>query len=222
MPTAILSINPNICTSLTGATWNHDSNKDTVINTADASYACNRLNDPAMLADLASALGGDVDDPAIYADLSDAGHDQLNENTGKLWVLVFVSNDEGVTLEADEGVWLSSGNSNTNCVAIADEDCDGDGVRGDGVIVDLLLGNGVADLGPAEVLATQSGVDVILDYTVVGDSVGGIAEYPQLEPPAVVTEGNAGSHRTLAAFAMAAGVIVLAAGTWYARRRWLS
>ncbi len=34
---------------------------------------------------------------------------------------------------------------------------------------DILLGDGVADRGDAQAVATQSGVDIFLDYLVVGD-----------------------------------------------------
>jgi len=126
-------------------------------------------------------------DPALFQDLADLSGAQLGDYSaastqGKLWVLTFVSNDGALTLEANEGVWLSNGASNTNCVAIADEDCNDDGVKGDGVIVDLLLGNGVADLGDAQLVATQSGVDVIYDYVVVGE--------PQGIALALVPDGN--------------------------------
>jgi hypothetical protein len=117
-------------------------------------------------------------DPALFQDLADLGGAQLGDYSvaaatqGKLWVLTFVSNDGPLTLEADEGIWLSNGVSNTNCSAILDEDCNNDGVKGDGIVVDRLLGNGVADLGDAELVATQSGVDVIYDYVVVGEPQG--------------------------------------------------
>jgi len=120
----------------------------------------------------------DINDPALFQDLADLSGAQLGENSvpnpavtaGKLWVLAFVSNDGNVAFETDEGVFLSSFTSTVMCTA--EEDCDDDGVKGDGVIVDLLLGNGVADLGDAELVATQSGVDVIYDYVVVGEPQG--------------------------------------------------
>jgi len=117
-------------------------------------------------------------DPALFQDLADLGGAQLGDYSvaaatqGKLWVLTFVSNDGPLTLEADEGIWLSNGVSNTNCSAILDEDCNNDGVKGDGIVVDRLLGNGVADRGDAQLVATQAGVDVIYDYMVVGEPHG--------------------------------------------------
>jgi murein DD-endopeptidase MepM/ murein hydrolase activator NlpD len=52
-------------------------------------------------------------------------------------------------------------------------------------------------------------------------AVGGIAEYPELEPRAVASEGNTGNHQTFAILAVAGGVVLLAASAWYTRRRWL-
>ena len=171
-PTDILSINPAVCVALTaGADWNvdmdADTDKDATDNYLAAVAACGDLHDPVDLAALAAVLDGDVDDPGTYADLAAAGADQLNENTGALWVLIFVTNDAVIALDADEGNWASSGNSLAACAG--DADCDANGIKGDGVVVDMLLGAGVADLGDAQLVATQSGVDVFLDYVVVGD-----------------------------------------------------
>jgi hypothetical protein len=146
----------------------------------DAIYSCHDLSgiglldsgltNPENLAHLADALGGAVDDPDTYADLVDATAAQLGEDNTfgqTLWVLTFVTNDDPLHLDADEGVWDSSGTSQTDCPN-ADEDCDDNGVKDDGVVVDLLDGDGVADLGDAIVTATQAGIDVEMDYTVVG------------------------------------------------------
>ena len=134
-------------------------------------------DEPDTVVDDGCATG--YNDPALFQDLNDLSGAQLGDYSaddaltqGKLWVLTFVSNDGALTLEADEGIWHSNGASNTNCGAIADEDCNNDGIKGDGIVVDLLLGNGVADLGNAELVTTQSGVDVISDYWVVGEPYG--------------------------------------------------
>jgi hypothetical protein len=117
---------------------------------------------------------GDINDPALFQDLADLSGAQLGDYSvpaaaatdGKLWVLAFLTNDTSpVTFEADEGVFLGDG-SNVTCAG--DDDCDGDGTKGDKVVVQLLLGNDVADLGDAELVVTQAGVDVISDYVVVG------------------------------------------------------
>jgi len=137
------------------------------------------LDDPGaeIVIDDGCAVG--YNDPDLWQDLNDLSGAQLGDYSGgmatqgKLWVLTFVTNDGALTLEADEGVWASNGASNTKCNLpadpIVDEDCDGDGTKGDKIVVDLLYGNDVADLGDAELVATQAGVDVIYDYMVVGE-----------------------------------------------------
>jgi len=138
------------------------------------------LMNPENLAALADALGGDVDTPDTFQVLADASGDQLGVN-GYLWILTWVSNDAAMTLEADEGIWvagLSSGTSLATCplnniaIPALDADCDANGTKGDEVVVDLLKGNGAADVDSSpQVVVTQppSGSDVILDYTVAGD-----------------------------------------------------
>jgi len=198
-PTDILSINPTVCYAyavvyeldFTIPGWLVDQNADTVVDDTDyAMYAClpaapapvaahpPGLMNPENLLALADALEGDVDTPDDFQVLADATGAQLGENA-TLWILTWVSNDAAITLEADEGVWvgapLSSGTSLADCpknyiaVPAADADCDANGIKGDEVVVDLLKGNGVADIGDAQVVATQASVDVILDYVVVGD-----------------------------------------------------
>ena len=158
-------------------------------------------------------------DTALFQDLDDLSGAQLNKNTGKLWVLTFVTNDGVLTLEADEGIWHSNGASNVSCPG-ADQDCNDEGITGDKIVVDMLLGNGVADLGDALLVATQAGVDVIYDYVVVGDPVGGIAEYPPLDPGAAASAHGSSGPSTLAVAGLAAGAaLLLTAGSWYVRRR---
>jgi len=131
-----------------------------------------------------AVLEGAVDDPDTYGVLVDYSAAQLgSEGTTlpggqQMWVLTMVTNDENLALDADEGVWLSAGaagfeSSQTQCEpaianGIADEDCNNDGVKGDGVVVDFLAGHSEADLGDAVITATQAGIDVEMDYTVVG------------------------------------------------------
>jgi hypothetical protein len=160
-----------------------DMNGDGEIDAADnALYVCaisaapgSGLVNPDNLAFLAAALDGAVDNADTYADLVDATAAQLGEDDDfgqVLWVLTMVTNDDPLHLDADEGLWYSTGFTSSQSLAgdcpTGDNDCDDDGVKGDGVVVDLLDGYGVADLGDAIVTATQSGIDVEMDYTVVG------------------------------------------------------
>jgi hypothetical protein len=182
-PSDIIGINPNVCVALiiddvadhTALDLNGSGASDSE---DDAIFVCHYipavvgsgLGVEANLAEVADILGGDVNDPDTYADMTaySGSPAQLGEN-GDLWVLTFVTNDQPVTLDADEGLWALNGLSSIDCGTLADEDCNDDGVKGDGVVPALLEGAGVADRGDAQVDATQAGVDVLLDYTVVGD-----------------------------------------------------
>jgi hypothetical protein len=136
----------------------------------------------------------DYNDTALFQDLADLSGAQLGDYSvasavktdGKLWVLAFVSNDEKVDFEADEGVWVDAGvagDSTISCDNLPapgdDEDCNNDGVKGDKIVVEQLIGNDVADRGDSELVVTQGSADVVADYTVVGaaDEIA-LALYP--------------------------------------------
>jgi Carboxypeptidase regulatory-like domain len=169
-PTDVLALDPSIVNIWT---------------LAACSSSCD-LTNPVDLLDVADADGdgdGEVE-ASDFADL-DLDNNRLNQDDGELWILAFVSDDQSVYFDADEGVFAESGYSYStlDCPGdFADEDCDNDKTRGDGVVVATLAGNGVAGLGEAIVTVTQSGVDVELAYTVVGDATGSIS--------GTVTNGN--------------------------------
>ncbi len=195
-PTDVISFNPDICvaTVIADLIDNGTSTVTVAAATTEASDLCylgaGGLTDPAKLNRLADILDGAglqdltpvaaadpvgaVDDPDTYAVLVDRSAAQLgSEGTTapggqQMWVLTMVTNtDADFALDADEGNWLSSGSSQATC-AFGDLDCGGGPVKGDGVVVNFLEGAGVADLGDAVITATQSGIDVEMDYTVVG------------------------------------------------------
>jgi len=157
-PTDVISFNPDVCAFLTAGDTD-----------------CWFLN-ATGLGDVADDLEGDVDDPDTYADLVDASAAQLGRNsieaaTGmvpnlssqSMWVVVFATNGDEVTLNADEGIWLLGtglGTSTTKQTPNADD-----------MVVNLLYAGATAPLhlGDAIVTATQDGIDVEMDYTVVGD-----------------------------------------------------
>lgn len=179
-PTTVIAFSGNICSAFTHT----------------GSYACYHLDNPVMLQDVADALDGDVDDPDTYKDLVDATAGQLGDdsqnatsNSQNLWVLVFVSNDADLVMDADQGVWRSTGvppagvSTTTGCPmapftgAVKDADCDAAAATvGDGVVVDKLWSgllpdadaSDLLDRGDDTITATQSGVDESLDLTVVG------------------------------------------------------
>ncbi len=52
--------------------------------------------------------------------------------------------------------------------------------------------------------------------------VGGVAEYPQLEPQSILTEQTRAATKSFAIVAVAGGVLLLVASAWYARKHWLA
>jgi len=148
-------------------------------------------DDGDTFADDGCPVPDDYNDPALFQDLDDLSGAQLGDtstpaNLNGLWVLTFVTNDGAITFEADEGVFSPALTSAITCDGLPapgdEEDCDGDGTKGDKIVVERLIGNGVADLGDSELVATQGSVDVIYDYVVVGD--------PEDITLALVPDGN--------------------------------
>ena len=110
---------------------------------------------------------------------SDAG--QLHQEDGKFWVIAFVSNDEPLALYADKGIFLDTTGtrvaSSIRCgpasgipadYDITEEDCDDDGVKGDGVVVAQLLADG-ASRGEANLRLRQGRLEMDAYYTIVGE-----------------------------------------------------
>jgi len=154
---------------------------------------CNNLadDDGDTVVDDGCPVPDDYNDPALFQDLDDLSGAQLGDtstvaNRNGLWVLTFVTNDGAITFEADEGVFSPTLTSAITCDGLPapgdEEDCDGDGTKGDKIVVERLIGKSVADLGDSELVATQGGVDVIYDYVVVGD--------PEDITLALVPDGN--------------------------------
>ena len=124
-PTGVLALNPTIVNALTHG---------------GCAPACD-LTDPSDLLAVADS-DGDGDGEVELSDFQslDVDANQLSENTGQLWVLAFVGNDNNVLMTADEGVFAASGTSSLDCsIQLADEDCDDDSVRGNGTVVATLL-----------------------------------------------------------------------------------
>jgi len=173
-PTNVLGINWVLCFFLTA---DKDWDDNGFVDNADKTVAfvgCQTLNDQYRLEQLVRVLGGDPQNPSPtdFAAI-DVDGNQLHEQDGSLWVIAFVSNDEPVAFSADEGVFQVSGTATAACGPLPshdfqDEDCDDDGVEGDGVVVTKIAASGGAR-GPASVVATQSGVDTYLDYTITGE-----------------------------------------------------
>ncbi|HWQ28261.1 MAG TPA: Ig-like domain-containing protein [Dehalococcoidia bacterium] len=109
-------------------------------------------------------------------------HEQ-SAGQGTLWVLAFVPDDDAVTFKTNRGYFRpGAGNDPTDKVWVCDtqaedEDCDNDGIAGDGVVVARLrsnVGSLTSDPGEGRVTITQGTDEGSLDFRFVGepDSVG--------------------------------------------------
>jgi len=183
-PTKIVTISWILCFTLTTELdWNNDGQ----VTPADATagfFACqDGLKDEIQFRNMIRTLGGDPDDPKPE-DLTtappgrtplDSDGGQLHEKDGVLWVVAFVGNDNPVSFYADEGVFKKSGRSDLACGPLPspdydfeEEDCDNDGLTGDGVVTVKLLPQG-ADRGPATVKVRQGMQDMESEYVVTGE-----------------------------------------------------
>jgi hypothetical protein len=197
-PTAIITVNWTLCLTLTTTIdWNDNGHIDAGDSTVAFFDCYNGLSDEAKFDNMIGAIRGISDTPAdptrradaIKADFpkptdftaphnltpmdSEAG--QLHEEDGRMWVINFVSNDDPLAVYADKGMFEASGKAVVRCgptigpdYDITDEDCDGDGVRGDGVVAVMLLPNG-ASRGPATLRLRQDNLEFEDTYTVVGE-----------------------------------------------------
>jgi hypothetical protein len=93
-----------------------------------------------------------------------------------MFFLAFVNNDSPVAFYADEGIFETTGTSSVACgpsgppdYQMIDEDCNGDGVKGDGVVVAKLTPTG-GDRGPATVTVRQGMLELEEPYTIVGEA----------------------------------------------------
>jgi len=147
---------------------------------------CYDMYRPYSLREVAALANPDSDPPFKPADFAaiDLDANQLHSEDGQLFILAFVSNDEPVVFRTSAGMFDRTalwGDEDDEWVCdTEDEDCDGDGVRGDGVVVAWLWpcesGNPVARTcperskpGPGTVTVRQGMREMSLDFTVVGE-----------------------------------------------------
>jgi len=137
------------------------------------------LEDPPTPEDLTTEHESPFGNPVTPMD-SDGG--QLHQEDGAFWAIAFVGNDDPLAFYADRGVFqdpltLANVGSSIRCgpgpipspdYDFTEEDCDNDGVKGDGVVVVRLAANGTSR-GDAVLRVRQGPVEVDSAYTVVGE-----------------------------------------------------
>ncbi len=147
---------------------------------------CYSMNLPLSLQSVAALANPDSAPPLKPDDFAaiDLDANQMHNKDGQLFILAFVKSDEPVTFKTSAGMFDSTalwGDEGREWVCDSqDEDCDGDGVRDDGVVVAWLWpcadGNPAAgtcpqtsNLGPGTVTVSQGNRTASLDFTVVGE-----------------------------------------------------
>ncbi len=174
--TKVLTLTNIFCLTMNGTgDWNNDG----ILDEADKAGGlgiCNGLGLEINFRVLTRVVGGDPDEPKPedFA-LTDRDLGQIHEDDQIMYVVAFVTNDDPVGFNADRGDFLINGSSGITCGPLAqpgydfeDEDCDADGVNGDGVVVAAMMAKG-AKRGPAEFRVRQNRVEANEPYTIVGE-----------------------------------------------------
>jgi hypothetical protein len=197
-PVDIITITPTLCTTFTSSIDWDDDGIVTTADATEAFLNCTgALNDPAVFDRMVGAIRGisstpadptrrmdaiaanppkpsDFTAPAQGTPLdSDAG--QLHQEDGEFWVINFVTNDDPLAVYADKGIFTATGTSSIRCgpvigpdYDISEEDCNDNGVKGDGVVVVKMAAND-ASRGPAILRLRQGSLEAESDYTIVGE-----------------------------------------------------
>ena len=182
-PTSIVTISWILCFTLTTEL---DWTGNGIVDAADSTEGfieCQSLHQEVTFRNMIRTLGGDPDDPEPE-DLTtapegrtplDSEGGQMHEKDGSLWVIAFVGNDDPASFYADEGIFTKSGRSDLACGPLPspdydfeEEDCNNNGVKGDGVIAVKLEPQG-ADRGPATVKVRQDALELESEYVVTGE-----------------------------------------------------
>jgi hypothetical protein len=171
-PRDLLALSPSICLSLLMG--------DTIPLDCYAMYL------PFSLQQVAALIDADNRAPFGAQDFApiDLDGNQLHSEDGQLFILAFVTDDSPVTFKTSAGMFDRTslwGDEGVQWVCDhGDEDCDGDGLRGDGVVVAWLWscedGNPAASTcseksqpGRETIDVEQDGRTMSLDFTVVGE-----------------------------------------------------
>jgi hypothetical protein len=211
-PVSAIAVTPSICFALS---LNFDADQLEIIQLYSK---CSGLFAPGsleILGDCDHEPGecsvqkfGDNDgelEPSDFARMElDGNQVRQRSPQGYLWIIAFVDDDDPIRFTTNRGKFLTEENGlvkhwqcdNTIPLSEQDEDCDGDGLPGDGIVVARLTGTQTghisgtafvpdtfAELGPGNV-EIQQGKDLIdLPFTIVGepDKVSVLALQPQVQ-----------------------------------------
>jgi hypothetical protein len=101
----------------------------------------------------------------------DLDGNQMSEVDGQLLMVVFVDDDAPVLLETTAGQFFGAGDNEFLCDTEAeDEDCDNDGVAGDGIVAYRIDALDMANRGTNSAQATQNSITFPTDFLVTGES----------------------------------------------------
>ncbi len=173
-PTDLLALSPSICIAL--------------LMDGTIPLDCYTMHIPYSLQSVAALAAPDSDlplEPDDFAEI-DLEANQMHNKDGQLFILAFVNDDEPVTFETSAGMFDRTslwGDEDDEWVCdTEDEDCDDDGVAGDGVAVAWLWpcesGNPAApartcfersEPGPGTVTVQQGRRTMSLDFAIVGE-----------------------------------------------------
>jgi hypothetical protein len=169
----VITLNPSACLALSASNW---VDSTTGLLTCIALNGEDNLDLLAQVLRQADELPKDLT-PEDFAPVDQDGG-QLHEKDGTLFIVAFVSNDDPVAFFADKGIFNESGGGEAFCgppepsFDFQDEDCNDNGIKGDGVVVATLTAGGgldEGDRGEAEVRVRQDNIELGEPYVVVGE-----------------------------------------------------
>ena len=216
-PSSLITVNYILCFTLNvDLDWTGNGTVDAADSTK-AFFNCQTLNDENDFRNMILTLGGDPDHPKpedlttapVGRTPMDSEGGQLHEKDGSLWAIAFVGSDNPVSFYADEGIFQGSDRSDIACgplpspdYDVTDEDCNNNGVKGDGVVAVKLNALG-SDRGPATLRVRQGSLEMESEYVVTGEpwNIELTAMKPAIQSGAATCE----VFKTTAAFMAALG-----------------
>lgn len=179
-PDSLLILSPSVCTALAGATLVFACANMSTPENLDRFGDCDPAIDGLGLCAVKRGDGDGVLEPSDFAGF-DLDGNQAHDIDGKLFVFAFVNDDAPVLFDTERGKWAASLSRTQICGSdadviannadIFDEDCDGDGVEGDGLIVAQWFAGGppAIERGANIVRVQQENVVLEATLTIVGE-----------------------------------------------------